>query len=90
MVRTTIKYIARDHLFEGTLNTLYNATKSDVFKTYCSIYQLNVRDQERHIAYKKSHILQFSQLFIEPGSIEKLLNGIEYEIEFIRLILLTM
>ena len=82
----TIKYITTDDLFQGSMNTLYNATKSDIFKTYCSIYELNVGDHERNITYKKTHFLQFSQLFIEPRTIKKLLN----EIEFIRFILLTM
>ena len=83
----TIKYITTHDLSRGSMNTLYN---TDVFKKYCSIYELNVGDHERNITYKKIQYLQFGQLFIEPRTIKKLLNEIEYEIESIRFILLTI
>ena len=74
----TIKYITTHDLSQGSMNTLYNATKSEIFSTYCSIYKLNLGDHERNLTYKKRDFLQFSQLFIEARTITKLLNEIEY------------
>ena len=85
-----INYITTNDLSERSLNALYNATKSDIFSTYCSIYKLEVCDHEHNITYKKRDFLQFSQPFIETRIVTKLLNEIEYEIESIRFILLTV
>ena len=85
-----INYITTNDLYERSLNALYTATKSEIFSTYCSIYKLDVCDHEHNITYKKRDFLQFSQPFIETQTITKLLNEIEYEIDSIRFILLTL
>ena len=84
------KYITTDDLLEGNMNTLYNATKSDAFNKHCSVYRLNMGDQGRLMRYKQYYFLQFSQLFIEPETIQQLLDEIEHDIKTIRFILATM
>ena len=76
-------------LNESKRNTLYAATNSHTFKELCTIYGIDIRNQDRLITYTRNTFFQYHQPIITPDTIRKKLKDIN-DVKSVRFILLIL
>ena len=83
-----IDYITEKECRTNNRNVLYGATKSEVFRYYDNIYEIELGDQDRLIAFKERDLLKYSYPAIAPDEVKEKLNDITVEIIKISFIIL--